>query len=189
MLLVFWLASNIFWELHQRALEADAGVNGQVDPFNFLDLPALLLTLGGLLTNLYVTTSAELDAFAGNERSGRTWVTALMACGVLLLWMRTLRLMLVNFHWGGFVLMVFTMLVRDVFKYLTILLVFVLGFTAAAQKLFEPPPAAANDWTDERWSLFGHLGLSERSRFPEWAAESESFDSCEVLTIEPRVYH
>ena len=59
--------------------------------------------------------------------------------GVGLLWFRLLRVFLIIESFGAFVLMIFTMLVKDVGKFFIILLIVLASFSAAVVKLYEAP--------------------------------------------------
>jgi len=171
-ILIIWLSSNVIWEFKQMMLESD--VSSSIDPFNWIDLPSLLVTLAGLAVNIISfdiveKPSAEVEEVEVSEM--QMIAAALLAMGTLLLWLRTLRVTLISLEWGAYVLMVFKMLVSDVLKFLIFQLVFTFAFAAAAQKIFEPPPSdRPPGWTE---MLPFHL-------FPEWAAESEHYPSCDV---------
>lgn len=184
--LLYWLCSNALWELNLlRSRESDWSTS-IVDPFKWIDLLSLILTIIGTLIRLIVTELngdhdlPHRDLDVASSTTGRV-ASAFLATGVLLFWLRTLRLTLINYQWGAYVLMVFTMLVRDVVKFIVFQLVFTFAFSAAAQKIYEPAGDPAS-WTD--LTKTGSLRM-----FPEWAAESDSYAQCDVeFSTWPRAF-
>lgn len=102
--------------------------------FNRLDMPAILMTIGALVSALYL----DRDVAQTLEQPSQT-TRNLRAFAALLLWLRMVRVLLI-FPWSGpYVLMIFTML-QDVFKFVGVLFAFVLAFAAAFFALYEPAP-------------------------------------------------
>jgi len=190
-LLLAWVTSSLAWEIRQMVVTAGTTVWTRAsayltDRFNRIDLPAILFSLAALVSALV------LDG--GNPECGKPAdvplslnlqgcpppsdvTSGLRASAALFLCLRVLRILLV-FSWlGPYILMVFRM-VQDVLKFLAILFVAVLSFTAAFFNLYEPAPAVRSTPTTG-WPFLG----SE----PTCIAYMDAFSSALVFLLQASV--
>ena len=109
------------------------------DRFNRVDAPAMLLTIAALVSAI-INDASPTDGFAVQPSSA---TRILLSCAAALLWGRMLRVLLILPKKGPYVLMVFRMM-DDVFNFVVILFFFILVFSAAFSKLYEPDPSTRN---------------------------------------------
>jgi ankyrin repeat protein len=142
-LLLFWVASGLLWEGRQlisagsdapgsrSLLEIVTSVRDRLaaywaDSINRVDATALTFSFVALV------------AFVSAGDSGDPTATSLRVVAVFLLWLRTIRALLVSPKFGPFVMMVFRMLFGDVLYFLVLLLVLLVAFAASWTVLLEP---------------------------------------------------
>ena len=86
------------------------------------------------------------ECVEGVESTG--WARILLALGVLLLWVRPMRMLLVSSSFGAFVLMLFVML-KDLAVFFLILFCILVAFTSAAVKLYEDDTFQNREWLSQ----------------------------------------
>jgi len=166
-LLLAWVTSSLAWEIRQMVVTAGTTVWTRAsayltDRFNRIDLPAILFTLAALVSAIVLdggnaecgkpaTDLLSLNLMGCPPPSIQT--STLRAFAAFLLCLRVLRMLLVFPGLGPYILMVFRML-QDVRKFLAILVVAVLSFTAAFFNLYEPAPTVRSTPT-KGWPFLG----------------------------------
>jgi len=166
-LLLAWVTSSLAWEIRQMVFTAGTTVWTRAsaywaDRFNRIDLPAILFTLAALVSAIVLdggnaecgkpaTDLLSLNLMSCPPPSIQT--STLRAFAAFLLCLRVLRMLLVFPGLGPYILMVFRML-QDVRKFLAILVVAVLSFTAAFFNLYEPAPTVRSTPT-KGWPFLG----------------------------------
>ena len=135
-LLLLWMASGIVWEAKQATV-GDVGMRGHfADYFNRYDLAALvlstatLLMAAGTLHNGVSTETTDLQEMVDIQRPHEYW-TSTRALAILVLWLRTLRVLLVSPTFGPYALMFNRMLFNDVLYFLVLLGFLLVGIGAA----------------------------------------------------------
>jgi len=190
-LLLAWVTSSLAWEIRQMVVTAGTTVWTRAsayltDRFNRIDLPAILFSLAALVSAIVLDGgSPECGKPADNPLSldlegcppPSYETSTLRASAALFLWLRVLRILLVVPWLGPYILMVFRM-VQDVLKFLAILFVAVLSFTAAFFNLYEPAPAVRSTPTNG-WPSLG----SE----PTCIAYMDAFSSALVFLLQASV--
>lgn len=122
-LLLAWLGSAFAWELRQALT---SGLHEYLsDRFNRLDLPAIGFALSALLHAMV------------NGTDNISLTRYLSALGVVFLWLRLQRVLLVFARFGPYALMVFVMM-EDVLTFIAVLVVVPFAFAAAAFNLYKP---------------------------------------------------
>jgi len=151
-LLLLWMASGIVWEAKQ-GLVGDMGMRGHfADYFNRYDLAALvlstatLLLAAGKLHNGVSTVTTDLQETLDIQRPDEYWAST-RALAILVLWLRTLRVLLVSPTFGPYALMFNRMLFNDVLYFLVLLGFLLVGIGAAWYALLES-------------TTYGYSGLS-----------------------------
>lgn len=133
-ILLAWVVAGLYWEL--KSLDVVKILTGNIaeglrpyvsDPFNLLDTTAMAFTAAAVLTAI-----DERDNYAV-----ATTLSApiLHAYAVLLLWIRTMRGLLMSHTWFPYISMFFKMLLGDFLKFLVLLVVVIVGFGAAWSKV------------------------------------------------------
>jgi len=155
----WWAPRSAVGQRWQRQRKADLAVmrviNGIAgywsDRFNRVDALAMLVTIAALVSAI-INDASPTDGFAiindasptdgfAVQPSSATRIAS--SCAAALLWGRMLRVLLILPKKGPYVLMVFRMM-DDVFNFVVILFFFILVFSAAFSKLYEPDPSTRN---------------------------------------------
>ena len=122
------VGSMVYWELRQLLVGSSGTLSYThlqayfADPFNRLDLPALVLALSALLLPAANGDTSTLPDLLG--------LTSILLC------LRLLRMLVLIPSMGPLVLMVFVM-VNDLFKWGVLLMIVVLSFAAGITKWFQ----------------------------------------------------
>ena len=195
--LLAWAISSLIWELRQLVLSPGDGMLARLrayasDRFNRIDLPAIAATLAALLSAIVLDGASagcglvvDVSEGAGhpnleadNCRPPSVETRTLRAIAACLLWIRTLRLLLLSSTLGPFVLTIFGML-TDVIKFLAVLVVTALSFAAALYSLYEPSPTVRLYVQSSDWPFLGDE--------PSCVDHMQSFSSTLIFLLESSV--